>query len=60
MEHREEVSKLAQVQHQVDEVKGIMLQNIDKVCIHHCFRFVHAYPTTCAISGLNLLMAFRL
>ncbi|KAF3339661.1 vesicle-associated membrane protein 721-like protein [Carex littledalei] len=30
MEHREEVSNLARVQKQVDEVKGIMLQNIDK------------------------------
>ncbi|KAJ1691889.1 hypothetical protein LUZ63_016044 [Rhynchospora breviuscula] len=30
MEHKEEVSKLARVQQQVDEVKGIMLENIDK------------------------------
>lgn len=33
MEHKEEVSNLARVQQQVEEVKGIMLQNIDKVTI---------------------------
>jgi vesicle-associated membrane protein 72 len=31
MEHREELSKLARVQNQVDDIKGIMRENIDKV-----------------------------
>jgi hypothetical protein len=31
MDHPEEVSKLAKVKAQVSEVKGIMMENIDKV-----------------------------
>lgn len=32
MDHPEEVSKLAKVKAQVSEVKGVMMENIEKVC----------------------------
>lgn len=32
IEHPEEISKLANVKAQVSEVKGVMLENIEKVC----------------------------
>lgn len=33
VDHPEEVSKLAKVKAQVSEVKGVMMENIEKVCI---------------------------
>lgn len=33
IEHPEEISKLAKVKAQVSEVKGVMLENIEKVCV---------------------------
>jgi vesicle-associated membrane protein 7 len=33
MEHPEEISKMAQVQRKVDEVKGIMMQNVEQVLV---------------------------
>ncbi|KAL5774895.1 hypothetical protein ACOSP7_012452 [Xanthoceras sorbifolium] len=37
VDHLEEVSKLAKVKAQVSEVKGVMMENIEKVrhCCHH-------------------------
>ena len=37
-QHPEEIDKLAKVKAQVTEVKGVMMQNIEKVCLVllHC------------------------
>lgn len=32
LDHPEEVNKLAKVKAQVSEVKGVMMENIEKVC----------------------------
>lgn len=32
VDHPEEISKLAKVKAQVSEVKGVMMENIEKVC----------------------------
>lgn len=37
VDHPEEISKLAKVKAQVSEVKGVMMENIEKVT-HHCLR----------------------
>lgn len=34
VDHPEEISKLAKVKAQVSEVKGVMMENIEKVHIH--------------------------
>jgi len=34
VEHPEEISKLAKVKAQVSEVKGVMMENIEKVKMH--------------------------
>ena len=36
VDHPEEVSKLAKVKAQVSEVKGVMMENIEKVSIQFC------------------------
>lgn len=39
VDHPEEISKLAKVKAQVSEVKGVMMENIEKVW-HSCFPFI--------------------
>lgn len=34
VDHPEEISKLAKVKDQVSEVKGVMMENIEKVKLH--------------------------
>jgi vesicle-associated membrane protein 72 len=34
-QHPEEIDKLAKVKAQVTEVKGVMMQNIEKVCLFY-------------------------
>lgn len=41
VDHPEEVSKLAKVKAQVSEVKGVMMENIEKVSIE--FYLVHSW-----------------
>jgi hypothetical protein len=36
VDHPEEISKLAKVKAQVSEVKGVMMENIEKVPIRFC------------------------
>lgn len=35
LDHPEEISKLAKVKAQVSEVKGVMMENIEKVEMHY-------------------------
>lgn len=46
MDHPEEVSRLSKVQAQVSEVKGIMMENIDKVY----------YTSSSSSSNCNIIM----
>lgn len=54
VDHPEEISKLAKVKAQVSEVKGVMMENIEKVekdllllsfllCLDACFEFAFAF-----------------
>lgn len=38
VDHPEEISKLAKVKAQVSEVKGVMMENIEKVDVSFTFR----------------------
>lgn len=47
VEHPEEISKLAKVKAQVSEVKGVMMENIEKVhvfCWFHSLSRKEAHP----------------
>lgn len=41
IDHADEIEKLLKVKAQVSEVKSIMLENIDKVCIFHLERMLY-------------------
>lgn len=40
MEHPEEISKLSKLKAQITEVKGIMMDNIEKVCLFLIYFFI--------------------
>lgn len=51
VDHPEEVSKLAKVKAQVSEVKGVMMENIEKVSIQ--FYFAHSWKLSLDLLDAN-------
>lgn len=44
VDHPEEINKLAKVKAQVSEVKGVMMENIEKVYSMSCYSLVTGCP----------------
>lgn len=56
VDHPEEISKLAKVKAQVSEVKGVMMENIEKVRqISNCLQLLTDYLNTKLISSCWVL-----
>jgi len=47
VDHPEEMNKLAKVQAQISEVKGVMMENIEKVCVY----FIQMMNSLCQKRG---------
>ena len=45
MNHPDEISKLSKLKAQITEVKGIMMDNIEKVCLFNLLEILQAIET---------------
>ena len=56
MNHPEEISKLSKLKAQITEVKGIMMDNIEKVCISFLGEWYTCGKIGCVIFKVEIIL----